>query len=81
MTGRDQHRGQFTPVPGNSVVVRKNLLDDPGHRRGHGAVRDSGRPVGSNTLISRVGTYSPVAGSLDVHLYLSSRRRGMRRIG
>jgi hypothetical protein len=67
MAGWERHWRQLTPVPCDSVEVGKDLLDDPGYGRGYGVGRDSRGPVGGQTLVIRVGTAPPFAGSMNVH--------------
>ena len=74
MAGRDRHRCQLAPVPGDPMVIREYLLDDAWDRRGHSLGRDLVRPVGGDAVTSEVRAYLPGAGSVDVHECLSRRR-------
>ncbi len=74
MVGWYGQRCQLAPVPGHSVMVRQNLLDDPRHGGGHRVVRHPPLPIGLGAFVGRVSTNFPMSRSLDRHLCLSALR-------
>ena len=66
-SGRDGKSRELTPVPSNSLVLRKDLLNDTRYRRPFSVVGHVSLPVGGQAFVVRVCTNLPVARSLDCH--------------